>query len=138
MQKLELSGKVALVTGASSGIGLAVSRRFVEAGVRVAMVARDRARLDAAAAELGERARGFPADVTDFAALDALPGRVVAALGSLDILVNNPGVNHRGPVATRTAAELAQIITTNLTAPIYLTRACLDHLRPGSAIVNVA
>jgi short-subunit dehydrogenase len=138
MEKLELSGKVALVTGASSGIGLAVARRLVEAGVLVAMVARHRKRLEAAAAELGDRARAFPADVTDFAALDALPGRVVKALGSLDILVNNAGVNHRGPVATRTGAELTEIVTTNLTAPIYLTRACLEHLRPGSAIVNIA
>jgi len=133
-----LAAKVALVTGASSGIGLAVARRLTAAGASVALIARTPARLTAAAAELGPLAHAYPVDVTDFTALAALPGRVARDLGGLDILVNNAGVNHRGPLAELTAEQAAEVITTNLTSPIYLTRAALPHLRAGGAVVNVA
>ena len=58
--------------------------------------------------------------------------------GGVDILVNNAGLNHRGPLARHSAEALADVIHTNLTAPIYLTRVALDHLRPGGAVINVA
>lgn len=134
-----LQGRIAIVTGASSGIGLAVAERLVASGARVALVARTRAKLEAAAARLGaERAAAFPADVTDFAALDALPRAVVDRFGGLDILVNNAGLNHRGPILDHAARDLADVITTNLTAPVYLTRVAATHLRTGGAVVNVA
>src|SRR5439155_13159652 len=133
------SGKVALVTGASSGIGLAVARRLAEAGARVALVARTRAKLDEAVAQIGaERAAAFPADVSDFVALARLPAQVVERFGGLDILVNNAGVNHRGPIMGLSAPNLAEIVTTNLTAPIFLTRVAAEVLREGGAVVNVA
>ena len=130
---------VALVTGASSGIGLAVARAMVARGARVALVARTKETLDRVAQELGkDRAESFPLDVTDHAGLAALPGRVVARFGRLDVLVNNAGVNHRGEVRERRAEELEAILDTNLLAPVLLTRAALPHLREGGAIVNVA
>jgi NAD(P)-dependent dehydrogenase (short-subunit alcohol dehydrogenase family) len=138
MDASSLSGKVAIVTGASSGIGLAVARRLGGLGVHVAMVARTKRTLDEAARALGERATAFPLDVTDLDALAALPGQVAQRLGGLDIVVNNAGLNHRGPMRDRSAAELAAVIATNLTAPVVLCRAAVDHLRPGGAIVNVA
>jgi short-subunit dehydrogenase len=134
----ELEGKVAIVTGASAGIGLAVSRRLSEAGARVAMVARTPGRLADAARSVGERARPYPGDVSDLASLHGLVSRVMAEHGGLDILVNNAGLNHRGPISDHSARELADVITTNLTAPIYLTRVCAEHIRRGGAIVNVA
>jgi len=135
----ELSGKVALVTGASSGIGLATCERLVELGARVAMIARTRATLEREAARLGTaRAAAFPLDVGELSQLAALPARVVEKFGRLDIVVNNAGLNHRGPVARWSPLELSDIITVNLNAPIVLSRAALDHLPSGGAIVNVA
>jgi len=132
--------RVALVTGASAGIGLAVCRQLVAAGARVAMVARTRSKLDAAAAELGggERAITFPLDVGDLAALERLPEQVAARCGRLDIVVNNAGLHYRGPVATRTPGDLATMVKVNLAAPIVLSRAALPLLPRGGAIVNVA
>jgi short-subunit dehydrogenase len=138
-QSGELVGKVALVTGASSGIGLAVTEKLAAAGALVAMVARRKPLLDEHVARLGtDRVRAFPADVTDMDALTKLPAEVVGQFGHLDILVNNAGLNHRGPILKYSARALGDIVTTNLTAPVVLTRAAAPHLRPGGAIVNVA
>jgi short-subunit dehydrogenase len=134
-----LAGKVALVTGASSGIGLATARKLAHAGAQVALVARTRTKLEEAVAAIGaDRAAPFSVDVTDFAALDALPAQVIARFGGIDVLVNNAALNHRGPILTHGARQLADIVTTNLTAPIYLTRVVAEHLRPGGSVVNVA
>jgi short-subunit dehydrogenase len=134
-----LAGKVALVTGASSGIGLAVVEKLVDAGVRVAMVARRLATLEKHGARLGaDRSHPFAVDVTDFEAILELPDRVVAHFGRLDILVNNAGLNHRGPILQHSARALSDVITTNLTAPVVLTRAAVEKLAPGGAVVNVA
>jgi short-subunit dehydrogenase len=134
-----LDGKVALVTGASSGIGMAVTEKLVAAGARVAIAARRKALLDELVARLGpDRVAAFAVDVTDLDAVMALPGLAVQRFGGLDILVNNAGVNHRGPILAHSARALGEIVTTNLTAPVVLTRAAAEHLRPGGAIVNVA
>jgi short-subunit dehydrogenase len=136
---MEWSGKVAIVTGASSGIGLSVARAIAARGGRVALVARTRDKLEAVARELGkDRAEPFPLSVTDRAALAALPRAVVARFGRLDVVVNNAGVNHRGAVAERSPEELAEILETNLVAPVLLTRACLPLLAKGGVVVNVA
>jgi short-subunit dehydrogenase len=136
---MDFKDKVALVTGASSGIGLAVARAMNARGARVALVARTKETLEQVARELGtDRAATFPLDVTDHAGLAALPGRVVERFGRLDVLVNNAGVNHRGVLSERSAAELTKILDTNLLAPVLLTHAALPHLREGSAIVHIA
>ena len=134
-----MQGKVALVTGGSSGIGLAVARKLAASGARVALVARTEPALREAAASLGEgRAAIFPLDVRDLAALAALPQRVVDRFGGLDILVNNAGLNHRGPLLSHPPLDLADVVTVNLTAPVVLSRAAAELLRPGGSIVNVA
>jgi short-subunit dehydrogenase len=134
----DLDGKVAIVTGASSGIGLEVACKLVAAGARVALVARRKSMLDDHVKSLGVAAAAFPLDVTDLQALVALPSAVVARFGRLDIIVNNAGLNHRGRFTNYSAKQQADVITTNLTAPLVLTRAALDHLGPGGSIVNVA
>jgi short-subunit dehydrogenase len=135
-----LDGRVALVTGASAGIGLAVCRQLVAAGARVAMVARTQSKLEAAAASLGggDIAVAFPLDVGDLPALGQLPEQVVARFGRLDVVVNNAGLHHRGPVAQRSVGDLATMVKVNLAAPIVLSRGALPLLPRGGAIVNVA
>jgi len=134
-----MASLVALVTGASSGIGLSVAEQWVARGGRVALVARRKEELDKVVSRLGaDRAAAFPLDVSDLAKLASLPSLVKAHFGRLDLVVNNAGLNHRGPVTHWQPLQLADIITVNLTAPVVLTRAAIDHLDVGGAIVNVA
>jgi short-subunit dehydrogenase len=133
------AGRVALLTGASSGIGLAMARALVERGVRVAMVARSLERLEEAARPFGvEAVATFSLDLRDRNGLSKLPERVAKRFGRLDILVHSAGVNHRGEVFDRSAEELAEVLDTNLVAPILLTRAAMPHLSLDAAIVNIA
>jgi hypothetical protein len=134
-----MNGKVALVTGGSSGIGLSVAKKLAARGAKIALVARTRAKLDAAVQEIGaDRASAFPLDVSDLEALCALPAAVVDRFGRLDVLINNAGVNHRGAIQRYTPMQLAEIVTTNLTAPIVLTRAALPLMERGGSVVAVA
>lgn len=130
-------GKVAIVTGGSAGIGLAVVERMVKEGITVVMVARTASTLEQEAARLGSRALPWALDVGDLDALEALPAAVVARLGRLDIVVNNAGAHVRGPVDRIPAPALAQMIHVNLTAPIVLSRAALPFLGQDGTIVNI-
>lgn len=133
-------GRTALITGASSGVGEAVARRLAEEGARVVLVARTAAALDAVAKEIGDRAIAIPADVSDLEQLRTLVEQTVRETGGVQILVNNAGYNHRGPVLDADPDELARIVDVNLRAPILLTRLLLPQLREQSKanIVNVA
>lgn len=118
-----LSGRRVLVTGASRGIGLAVARRFREAGAWVAMVARGEAALRSAAAEVGGAA--FPADVSDAAAVE----RLVAELGEApEIVVNAVGAFELSPVAETEPELFERMIAANLRAPFLVTRAVLPAM----------
>ncbi len=134
---IELTDRVAIVTGASSGIGLAVARRLVAGGATVAMVARGAERLRRVCQELGERAQPFVRDIGDVPAAIALPGDVARQLGRLDILVNNAGVHHRGDMLRHAPGDLAQMYMVNLVGPVVLTRAAVDVMSAGGVIVNV-
>jgi hypothetical protein len=136
-------GKVAVVTGASSGIGAAVGRMFAAEGAAVVLAARSAGALEKLAGEIAEasgRVRALPTDVGDIAAAERLLAGAVEAFGGLDVLVNNAGANKRGSVEKYTAAELAQVVQVNLTAPIVLSRLALPYMRKRGrgAIVNVA
>jgi short-subunit dehydrogenase len=135
---MELRGKVTIVTGASSGIGLATARALVQAGGSVALVARTAAKLEQIAGELGERAAAFPLDVGDLGPLAALPARVKERFGRLDAVVNNAGLHHRGDMLRHGPEKLAAMCTVNLAAPMVLTRAAADLMGPGGCVVNVA
>jgi NAD(P)-dependent dehydrogenase (short-subunit alcohol dehydrogenase family) len=127
----ELEGKVAIVTGASSGIGLAVARRLVAEGASVALVARTKSKLDEAVRELGDRAAAYPLDVKDTAALGSLPEQVAERFGGLDILVNNAGLNHRGSVLrTGTRESALPRLSGTLATVGYLFPAVARGLRP--------
>jgi len=91
--QIDLSGKVALVTGSTRGIGRAIAETLAECGARVAVVGRDLARAEEAASALGGEARGFACDVSDVASVARLVEEVEKGFGSLDILVNNAGIS---------------------------------------------
>jgi short-subunit dehydrogenase len=131
-----LEQKIALVTGGSAGIGLAVARQLSARGTRVALVARTEKTLRDAAQELGGEA--FVCDMNDLPSVSTLPARVVERMGALDIVVNNAGLHYRGPVLSIEPLALANMVTVNLAAPIVLCRAAVPLLRKPGYIVNVA
>jgi len=133
-------GKTVVVTGASSGVGAAAARAFAAEGAKLVLAARDAEALAAVAKEIGGGAVAVPTDVADPEAARALLEQAEWAHGAVHVLVNNAAVNHRGPVETVEAADLAQIVEVNLRAPIVLTRLALPYLRKsgGGAVVNVA
>ncbi|MFC6714969.1 SDR family NAD(P)-dependent oxidoreductase [Branchiibius cervicis] len=124
----ELSGTVALVTGASSGIGEATARTLAAAGASVALVARRKDRLDALAAEVGGGALAIEADITDRDQAGAAVEHTVSQLGRLDILVNNAGVMLLGPIEDAPIEEWDRMLDINLRAALSMTKAALPHL----------
>jgi 2-dehydro-3-deoxy-L-rhamnonate dehydrogenase (NAD+) len=134
-----MSERVALVTGAARGIGLAAARLLAERGHRVAAVDLDEERVRAGAAEIG--ADAFVADVTDRAAVERTVNDVVERLGGVDVLVNNAGIAGRSlPTWELTDDDWASVVALNLSAPFYCCRAVLPHMRARGwgRIVNVA
>ena len=139
-----LTGKVAIVTGGSRGIGLAIARAFLDRGASVAITATSDATLKAAAAELRKVTRLEVLSVrADVRRQDEVEGAIDAAVrqfGGLDVLVNNAGVGVFRPVADTSSDEWHQVIDTNLTGVFYCCRAALPHLRErgGGWIINVS
>jgi NAD(P)-dependent dehydrogenase (short-subunit alcohol dehydrogenase family) len=139
----ELSGRTALVTGASSGIGRAVALRLAKEGADVAVTGRRADLLNEVAAEvraLGRKAIAITGDARDEVHAKDAVARTVAELGGLTILVNNAGVIGTGPVETTSLEEWRRIVDTDLTGPFLFARAAIPSLkgRPGAAIINVS
>jgi short-subunit dehydrogenase len=133
---MDVRGAVAVVTGASSGIGAATAMRLHDAGARLVLHGRDTERL----AALAERTGGhvLPADFADPAAVSAA-AEEIGRFGEVDILVNNAGIGWAGSFPTMSAGDVRRLVEVNLTAPIELTRALLPGLlaRPRASIVFV-
>lgn len=135
----ELAGRVALVTGASGGIGGAIARALHGCGAAVGLSGTRDDRLKALAAELGDRTAVLPCDLGDRDAVAALPGEVVAALGSLDVLVNNAGL-HRDMLAMRMSdAEWDEVLDIDLGAAFRLSRAAMRGMMRArwGRIINI-
>ncbi len=130
----QLDGTVALVTGASSGIGAATTRALVAQGARVAAVARRKDRLDELVGSLDDgQAIAIEADVTNQQqAVDAVE-RVASELGRLDTVVNNAGVMLLGPISDAPTEEWDRMIAINLQGLLYTTHAALPHLKRAAA-----
>jgi short-subunit dehydrogenase len=119
-----LQGGTALVTGASGGIGTHIARRLAREGMNVAVSGRREDALSEVVAKLttlGGKAVSVPADLSDLSQVDPLIDGVEAALGPIDVLVNNAGVESVGAFTTYTREELASMVDVNLTAPLLLT-----------------
>ena len=131
MPDTNLAGTVALVTGASSGIGEATARDLASRGAAVALVARRADRLDALAEEIrsaGGTALAIEADVTQRDQAEAAVQRAVDELGRLDILINNAGVMLLGPIADAPVEEWDTMVQVNVLGLLYCAKAALPHL----------
>jgi NAD(P)-dependent dehydrogenase (short-subunit alcohol dehydrogenase family) len=128
---------VALVTGGSSGIGLAIARRFAELGMQVVLVGRRQSALDAAVSSLGGATVGLTADVTSPADLERLFAEVKARFDRLDVLVPNAGGGQHVPLGQITEAQFDQQFATNVKGVVFTVQTALPLMRPGASIVIV-
>lgn len=135
----DLTGRRALVTGASGGIGSATARALHAAGAAVGLSGTRVAPLESLAAELGPRAHVLPCDLADAAALAALPGQAQAALGGVDILVNNAGITRDDLLIRMGDDAWDQVIAVNLTAVARLTKGVVRGMMKArwGRVVNI-
>jgi len=133
------SGRVAVITGASSGIGEATARALAAEGYRLALLARRADRIQALAAELGGGAIAIEADVTDRDSIVAAAERVERELGGADILINNAGVMLLAPFTSEQQVEQRQMVEVNLLGAMTATEVFLGQLRDGGGdLVNIS
>jgi len=138
--QIDLSGRVALVTGSTRGIGRAIATTLAGAGARVALVGRDRARAEEAASQLGGDARGFSCDVADTASVAALVEEVEKSFGSVDILVNNAGLTRDNLLMRIKDADWDAVLDANLRGAFAAIRAASRGMmkRRWGRIINIA
>ena len=137
MNPFDLKGKTALVTGGNGGIGLGMARGLAQAGAKVAIAGRDKAKNAAAAKELG--ALALEGDLKDDKAVRRLVDQAADRLGRLDILVNNAGMNIRKQPEEYALEEWREVLETNLTSAFVAAQAAYPHLKRAGAgkIVNI-
>jgi len=134
------NNEVAIVTGGGSGIGLAITEKFVGNGIRTVIVGRDSAKLDKAKAGLGDLCYPFTCDMSDLPAIPSLISNVIKQFGQIDILVNNAGINMKKDFTEVTDAEFQQVITTNLCSVFAISREVVKHMLPkgSGCIINIS
>jgi len=136
----DLTGKIALVTGATGGIGGAIARALWTHGATIAVTGTRQNILDGMAAELGERCRGFVCDMSNRDAVEALLPTVESALGPVDILVNNAGITRDNLFVRMSDADWDLVLEVNLTAAFRLTRRALKSMlrRRSGRVVSIS
>ncbi len=142
LKQFSLEGKVALVTGASYGIGFAMAKAFAQAGAAVVFNDINRELVDkglSAYREEGIDARGYVCDVTDEAAVQALVEQVSREVGAIDILVNNAGIIKRVPMTEMHAEDFRKVIDVDLTAPFLMAKAVIPSMiqKGHGKIINI-
>jgi NAD(P)-dependent dehydrogenase (short-subunit alcohol dehydrogenase family) len=136
-----LDGKVAIVTGASSGLGVAFAQGLAEAGADVALGARRAERLADTAALVeaaGRKVLSVATDVADPASCQALVAAAMETFGRVDILVNNAGVGTAVPATHETPEQFSRVIDVNLNGCYWMAQACGRVMQPGSSIINIS
>lgn len=138
--KIDLTGKVALVTGSTRGIGRAIAGRLAECGATVAIVGRDQSKAEAVAAEIGNGAKGFGCDISDSAAVQALVENVEKTLGGCDILVNNAGITKDNLMLRMKDEDWNAVIETNLRSAFIAIRSAQRGMmkKRWGRIINIA
>ena len=127
----KLDGRIAVITGASKGLGKAMAIALAAQGARVALVSRDSTLLNAVAAEItvaGGDAKAFPADVTSEDQVRAVEHAVTSAFGKAAILINNAGINIRRPIHEFTLDEWCRVMDTNVTSAFLMCRSFVPHM----------
>ncbi|HEX6148976.1 SDR family NAD(P)-dependent oxidoreductase [Nocardioides sp.] len=141
LDMFRLDGKVAVVTGASSGLGVAFARALAEAGADVALGARRVDRLEETAQlvrDAGRKVVTAATDVADPEQCQALVDAAVTGLGGVDILVNNAGIGTAVPATRETPEQFRSVIDVNLNGCYWMAQACGRVMQPGSSIINVS
>ncbi|NDL62041.1 SDR family oxidoreductase [Acerihabitans arboris] len=140
MQMQDLNGKVAVITGASSGIGEATARLLAAEGVHIVLAARRRDRIEALVEELGNQATAIETDVTDNSQVEWLFAQVKDTFGGLDLLLNNAGLGIHAPFTDSSPEQWRGMIDTNLIGLLNCTHAAIPLLkgRPGAMIASVS
>ena len=136
-----LDDKVAIVTGASSGLGVAFAQALAEAGADVVLGARRVDRLEETAGlvrDAGRRVLAVETDVADPAQCQALVDAAMAEFGRVDVLVNNAGLGTAVPATRETPEQFRQVIDVNLNGSYWMAQACGRVMEPGSSIVNIS
>jgi 3-oxoacyl-[acyl-carrier protein] reductase len=138
--KIDLTGRVALVTGSTRGIGRSIAETLAGCGARVAIAGRDQSRADAVAAEIGGGAQGFACDIADVAQVTALVERVEQAFGSIDILVNNAGITRDNILLRLKDDDWDAVIDANLRGAFATMRAVTRGMmkRRWGRIINIS
>ncbi|ACY22760.1 short-chain dehydrogenase/reductase SDR [Gordonia bronchialis DSM 43247] len=137
----DCTGKVVIVTGASSGLGVSFARGFAEAGADVVLAARRADKLADTAAMvegLGRKSLVVPADVADPARCQAVVDAAMDAFGHVDVLINNAGVGTAFPATRETPEQFRTVIDVNLNGSYWMAQACGRVMQPGSAIINIS
>ena len=141
LDQFRLDDRVAIVTGASSGLGVAFAQALSEAGASVVLAGRRTSRLADVAASItsgGGQAVGMQADVADPGSCQVLAEAALAEFGGIDILVNNAGVGTAYPASRETPEQFRAVIDVNLNGSYWMAQACGRHMQPGSSIVNIS
>jgi NAD(P)-dependent dehydrogenase (short-subunit alcohol dehydrogenase family) len=138
---MRLSGKSALITGAARGIGLTFAKAYVAEGARVAIADIDLDRAKAAAAEIGDAAVAVKMDVSDPVSIDAGVNDAIAALGQIDILINNAAIFNAAPIVEITHADYQRVFDINVSGTLFTLQAVAKHMIANGIkghIINMA
>ncbi|WP_417385314.1 SDR family NAD(P)-dependent oxidoreductase [Gimesia sp.] len=140
----DLTGRVAIITGGSKGLGSAMAEGLASAGADLLLTSRNQGEVEATAAQIqsdyGNKVIGMAADVTDPEQVAAMTERAISEFGKIDILINNAGINIRGPIDEITLEEFQDVQNVNVTGPWLCVRSVVPHMKQAQygKIINLA
>lgn len=137
---MSTKGKIAVVTGGGSGIGLAIAEKFTQSGITTIIVGRDQQKLCAAREKLGENCHTISHDLSNLSTLPELANKIISQFGHIDILVNNAGINMKKDFTEVSDQDFQQVLQTNVSAVFSLSREVVKHMMQngGGAIINIS
>ncbi|WP_020107079.1 SDR family NAD(P)-dependent oxidoreductase [Nocardia sp. 348MFTsu5.1] len=141
LDRFRIDDKVVIVTGASSGLGVAFAKGFAEAGARVVLAARRADKLEQTAKlveSVGGTALAVATDISDHTQVNALVDAAMAEFGQVDVLINNAGVGTAFPATRETPEQFQSVIDINLNGSYWAAQACGRVMTPGSSIINIS